>query len=388
LSALLSQILVVFTIELDNVFEQRMHEAGQPASTLSLVVWSNLMRFLAGGSVPVNQLASDALMPPHRIRFELGCLERWGFVTLQAAPGDQRHILTRARPRGGRLLRDGWGSARKMRSDWLVRLTDKGQEAARIWPALFGEIERRWQERFGGDEIARLRRSLEDVLAQVDLELPQGLPGYWDVAVTYPVRGPGRRDPLPLPALLSQLLLLFTIEFDRESRLPLILCANTLRVLGEQPVSVADLPRLTGGSPETCGIGWQIKPYVRVESAPGARRGKVVTLTPPGLEIQQTFRALIVKIEKRWAERFGKEKLQPVRESLEGLFVPRRGERLLLAEDWFPSKEPPVRANRFRRSAAVISEQRRDSECAISWPRPTCSYATPPAPCRTIPFGI
>jgi hypothetical protein len=336
LSALLSQVLVAFTIELDNNFEQRMHEAGHRGPMLSLVIWSNLMRFLADGSVPVRYLAAQALAPENRVRFELGCLERWGFVVLQPAAGDHRPTATRAHPRAGGVLRDGWGSARGMRSDWLVRLTAKGLEASRIWPPLFDEIERRWEERFGSDAIANLRNSLKDVLGQVDLELPQGLPNDWDGAAAYALRAADGNAPLPLPALLSQLLLLFTLEFDRESLAPLILCANTLRVLSEEPIPVADIPRLTGGSPETCGIGWQIKRYVKVEPAPSGRRGKVVSLSPLGLTGQHTYRNLIVEVERRWGERFGTAKVGRVRESLRELFLPRRGDRLLLSEGLLP----------------------------------------------------
>ncbi len=52
LSSLLSQALVAFTIELDNEFERRMAESGNHGARLSLVVWSNLMRFLVGGGLP------------------------------------------------------------------------------------------------------------------------------------------------------------------------------------------------------------------------------------------------------------------------------------------------------------------------------------------------
>jgi hypothetical protein len=72
--------------------------------------------------------------------------------------------------------------------------------------------------------------------------------------------------------LLSQLLLAFTIEFDRESRGPLRLCANALRVLGQTPVPLGEIPRLTGTSPETSDIGWEAKPYVAIERDPAARR--------------------------------------------------------------------------------------------------------------------
>jgi hypothetical protein len=76
LSALLS--LVAVTIELDNEFERRMREAGYPGTRLSLVVWANLMRFVAEGAMSVRNLAARALAPDKQIRFELGCRVIWG----------------------------------------------------------------------------------------------------------------------------------------------------------------------------------------------------------------------------------------------------------------------------------------------------------------------
>ena len=86
--------------------------------------------------------------------------------------------------------------------------------------------------------------------------------------MTYKTRTIPDTVPLPLPALLSQLLLAFTMEFQRESRVPLWLCANTLRVLSDQSIPESEIPHLTGCSPETSGVGWQIKPFIVVESAP------------------------------------------------------------------------------------------------------------------------
>lgn len=306
-------MLVAFTIELDNQFELRMSDAGHSGARLSLMLWSNLMRFLTEEGVTVRTLAAQALAPENQVKFELGCLERWGFVALRADSSDDRPIPTRAHRLAGRILRDGWGSGRGIRSGWMVLLTGKGRKACEIWPPLPGEIERRWQARFGDEQIARLRQALEDVARQLDVDLPRGL-----------------------PALLSQLLLAFTIEFDRESRAPLELCANTLRVLGESPISVSDIARLTGASPETSGIGWQIKPYVSVEPDPAAKRGKLVRLTPLGLKTQQTYHELIGQIEKRWETRFGMDTMDRLRASLRELFVPRRRDRLLLAEGLVP----------------------------------------------------
>ena len=85
-SALLSQALVAFTIEFDNDFELRMHNAGFPGSRLSLVVWANLMRFLCDGECSVSDLARDALTSPERLKHQLGCLERWGFIVTHPNP--------------------------------------------------------------------------------------------------------------------------------------------------------------------------------------------------------------------------------------------------------------------------------------------------------------
>jgi len=40
-------VLVAFTVEFDNEFERRMSESSHPGARLSLVVWTNLLRFVA-----------------------------------------------------------------------------------------------------------------------------------------------------------------------------------------------------------------------------------------------------------------------------------------------------------------------------------------------------
>ena len=347
LSALLSQVLVAFTVELDNEFERRMGDAGQPGSPLSLVVWLNLMRFITDACVSVHDLAKQALAQEKQIKGELGCLERWRFVVLEGDPADDRPVPLRAHRLAGRILRDGWGSGRGIRSSWMVRLTGRGRAACEIWPPLLAAIERRWQGRFGEDEIATLRDCLEKVAGQIEVELPYGLPASWEVSEEYAPRTAHHDRNLPLPVLLSQLLLAFTLEFDRESRTPLSLCANTLRVLGEKPIPEADIPRLTGGSPETAGIGWQIKPYIIVEPDPNARRGKVVRLSPLGLRAQQTYHELVEKIELRWEEKFGKQNIRRLRKSLEQLLSRRSGDRTPLSEGLVPA-EGTLRAGHQR----------------------------------------
>ncbi len=343
LSALLSQVLVAFTLELDDEFEKQMRQSGYAGASLSVVIWSTLMRFLAGASPSVRDLAAQSLSSEKRLKFELGCLERWSFITLEADPADDRPIAVRSHRLAGRLLRDGWGSGRGIRSGWIVRPTAKGRRAIEIWRPLFDEIENRWLARFGSNEIGTLRLTLEDIAAQLDVDLPHGIPGQGEMDVTYKTRTIPDTVPLPLPALLSQLLLAFTMEFQRESRVPLWLCANTLRVLSDQSIPESEIPHLTGCSPETSGVGWQIKPFIVVESAPLPRRGKLVRLSPVGLLARENYYNVTSAVEKRWETHFGKQKIRRLRESLSGLFVARGGERLLIAEG-FISPEGTVRS--------------------------------------------
>src|SRR5262249_1926190 len=143
LPSLLSQTLVAFTVEFDNEFEHRMNQAGFAGAGLSLAVWSNLMRFLAAGEASVHDLAARALTTEAQLKFGLGCLERWRFVVLRSDPADNRPILERPHRLSGRILRDGWGSGRGIRSSWLVGLSEKGRKAVEVWPTLFDDVEQR-----------------------------------------------------------------------------------------------------------------------------------------------------------------------------------------------------------------------------------------------------
>ena len=364
LSALLSQALVAFTLEFDNEFERRMIESGHRGERLSLVVWSNLIRFLDEGGVSVLDLAARAMASQERIKFQLGCLERWRFVSFTPASADERPIPQRAHSQTRHALREGWGSGRGIRGNWIVNLTSKGLKAKEIWTPLSDEIERRWRTRFGKELIGRLCESLQAIVVKLDIELPDGLPGYWMLgeAEGFPPRKSHETARLPLPALLSQMLLWFTIEFDRESDASLALSANVLRVIGQDTVGLGDIPRLTGGSPEMTAISWQLKPYVLVEPDPSAKRGKVVRLTPRGLKAQKHYHRLVGEIEKRWEAKFGQGPISRLRESLQELFTRRDGVRPLMSAGLVPP-EGTVRAGRQapalgRRDVGAAARQR------------------------------
>ncbi|HUA60527.1 MAG TPA: hypothetical protein VML19_17320 [Verrucomicrobiae bacterium] len=299
LSALLSQILVAYSVELDSEFELRMPQTPTRGARLSLVIWLNVLQFLADGPVSVRTLASRALTAESGATAGLGCLERWGVVALQ--PGK----------------RAGFGSGRGIRADWPVRLTPSGETAVRIWPELIPEIEARWSNRFGGDATS-LRRSLEAIERQIDLELPQGLPG---AILKLPGFGPRKsagEAGLPLPVLLSRVLLAFALDFERESQAPLSLSANAIRVLSDQPIPASEIPKRTGCSEETAGIGWQLKPYIIVESDPARGRGKFVRLSAAGIRAQQSYYSRTRDIEEAWKKRFNAA-TEEIRQSLTAL---------------------------------------------------------------------
>jgi hypothetical protein len=191
------------------------------------------------------------------------------------------------------------------------------ERAAGIWPDLIPEIDARWLKRFG-DDVTRLRRSLEAIEHQIDLELPPGLP----VAVLkLPEFGSWKSPPengLALPVLLSRVLLAFALDFERESHAPISLCANAIRVLSDEPMPETEIPKRTGCSEETANIGWQHKPYVIVEKDPARGRGKLVRLSEAGIKAQHAYHRHTRAIEGRWVKRFGAP-VSEIRESLTAL---------------------------------------------------------------------
>ena len=228
LSTLLSQLLVAFTIEFDNEFEHRMsHRTSRPGPSpasapgpwlVSQVMWSNVMQFVDEGGVSVDDLHRRA----RTTRDSLGGLERWGYVTVAGEPIG--------------------GGSRPSDSVRVVRPTRWGRQAQAVWRPLAGTIEERWRERFGRDEILSLREALLAVIDQLEVDLPRYLP------VVHPTQNGRAELPGPraedepagsakashpdLSALLSQVLLAFTLDFERESRISLPISANTLRVRG------------------------------------------------------------------------------------------------------------------------------------------------------------
>jgi len=316
LSTLLSQVLVAFTIEFDNEFEHQMpHRTTNHGSTtgtrsgpwlVSLVMWSNCMQFIGEDGVRVGELEDLAGTSTN-----LNGMERWGYVTVQPDPADRR--------------------PKPPRSAWMIRATSKGRKAQEVWRPLFGVIEKRWEERFGKDEIDQLRDSLSSLISETDIELPDCLPilGYGLFSRVPDRERTRKRTPtgrhlssVTLVTLLSRALLALALEFERESDLSLAISANVLRVLSESGVRVRDLPVLTGVSKESISMAMGIlqkKGIALLEPDPAGSRAKVARLTAKGRKAQEAYLRLLGIIEERWQTRFGKENIRTLRKLLERL---------------------------------------------------------------------
>jgi hypothetical protein len=237
LSSPLSQLLVAFTIELDNEVELRMAEAVPGSFRISVVMWSNFLRFVGDG-IAVGDLVEATGLPKARVLSTLGGMERWRYVTVGPETGGKR---------------DGYGSARGVRPEWPVRPTPAGRAAQELWPLVVDEMETRWRGRFGDGDSTELRDAARALVEPLDRDLPEYLPvvvgttGMVAEVVERPRLG---QPPDDLLALLAQALLAYTLEVERGSELSLPLAENVVRPLADSDLDVRELPAAGGISKE------------------------------------------------------------------------------------------------------------------------------------------
>ena len=152
---------------------------------------------------------------------------------------------------------------------------------------------------------------------------------------------PQPQGPLSLPALLSQALVAFTIEFDNEAehRIPhrttnfgaashgdgawmvsMVMWENCMRFVADEPITVGELLRLARTGTNLDGMRrWG---YVTIDgTAKKIHKGHpgpdaVLRATPRGLRARQIWRPLPGLIEQRWLERFGAGPMARLRDPL------------------------------------------------------------------------
>ena len=262
------------------------------------------MRYVTGEPITVGDLEARA-----RTGTNLDGMRRWGYITVDGTAGKVHN----SRPGSGAVL----------------RATAAGLRAHEIWRPLPALIEQRWRERFGTDQLSRLRDPLTSMVSRLDPGLPDCLPILGAALLS---RGPDPRLPprpdgtapeaMPLSALLSRVLLSFAVEYERDAGLSLAVAANVLRVLGTEGTRLRALPALTGTSKES--VRWALGILTRGDLAaedpdPAASRGKVARLTPRGLDAQRLYHELTGEIERRWRDGFTPAVTAALRASLEPL---------------------------------------------------------------------
>lgn len=317
LSTLLSQALVAYTTEFDDVAEQRVLHgttvgglAGMRAGGVwftSHVMWVNFIRHIDTGGRPVREVQALACLSENAIKSRLHHLEWWHYLTFAPDPRDPR-----AKPRY---------------LDQLVKLTPNGAKAAKEWGPLTAEIDARWRARFGKGRIDTLVRSLRPIVEAEAAALPDHMPvvDYQDgmrATLVMPDPAPARTPvaKLDLPALLSRALLALTLEFERESEVSLTAAANVVRVVESGGTASRDLPLRAGVAKEgqVALVNFlKKKGYASV----GTDKDKTVKLTAKGKAVAGEWPGRVGAIEKRWQKAHGKRVVDTVRATLDELLA-------------------------------------------------------------------
>jgi hypothetical protein len=196
LTALLSQVLVAFTIEFDNEFERQMpHRTTRHGSTagaggrrgpwlVSMVMWSNCMQYVPEEGIAVRELARRARITDKSMRLVLTRMGAWWGYLVAEPP----HV--RPTPAGvasewaestlGRLRKSGHvvvGPDPAGTRARVARLTAKGAAAQRAYREHLDVIEQHWSARLGRDRISSLRQVLEGLAGDPAAERPPLLAG-------------------------------------------------------------------------------------------------------------------------------------------------------------------------------------------------------------------
>lgn len=99
----------------------------------------SVFRFIDPQGSRLTELAERAGLTKQAVGELVDELERLGYVGRVADPGDRRAKI--------------------------IRLTERGTQGQLAASRIIGDIERQWAQRLGRDQIALLRRILEDIIA-------------------------------------------------------------------------------------------------------------------------------------------------------------------------------------------------------------------------------
>lgn len=299
LATLLGRALGAFARQYDSA-------RGADRSIPQLAVWANALRGIDAEGTELRQLGRRAVISKRVAEVVVSRLEKRGRISVETTTIPGRR-----------------GKAK------IVHMTREGATARSAAARLVDTVHADWRQRFGNDGIVRLRDALSSVVERLPVELPHYVTGYGagDPSVTggdYVLEDPGPpripahgqdwpvviREPgsvaadLPLPALLSQILAAFAIDYERERLGHLQTVSNFLRFVGDEGVTLERAERLGGVS----GNGKTLhERHLDVVVEPGRPRDKDrrVHLTPKSRQMRDAYPHLVREIEQKWFEEYG-----------------------------------------------------------------------------------
>jgi hypothetical protein len=268
-------------------------------------------------------------------------MRRWGYIAIDGI---------------GRVPRRPGGAERPhAKPGSVLALTELGAAADAVWRPLPGAIEQRWRDRFGAGAVDRLRAALLAVAEADVAALPDFMPivRVHDAARKEPEpRDPGARAAdvrLPLVSLLARVLLRFALDCDRDTRLPLPIWSDLVRVLDPaEPVLVRALPAETGVSKEALAMMIGVlerAALVVVEPVAGSGRGRQLRLSPDhGKRAHAAGERGIAAATAAWEGRFGYGVVNELRAALDRVV----GDGTRAGSPLFAGLDPPIDGWRAR----------------------------------------
>lgn len=147
LSALLSRVLIAYTLDFDRELDARRRTTSSKEPAPSLAMWSNVLRFVGEDGVEERRLPSLSGVSKPVTHSMVACLTRHGWVTVESSDANKRANI--------------------------IRFTERGSELARVWESAASDVERHWAERYGAQTVDALRLALANIASQLDDALPQ-----------------------------------------------------------------------------------------------------------------------------------------------------------------------------------------------------------------------
>ena len=313
LSSLLSHVFAAF---------DRDYEDARRLPQPSLGIWSNVLRAIPDAGLSRRELPKRTILSRRGASAVVRDLERLRWLTVEKIESKR-------------------GAA-------MLHLTSAGRAARDAAPKLIESVESDWETRFGPQRMATLCQALAALVAQFDIELPWYLTGYgladasvtggnhiaakpgppriphhgkdWPVVLRPPGNPSAAPSSFPLPALVSQALAAFTIDYEWDIfgyGAGLQATANLLQYTPDDGISLGDASA-RGDVRGNGKAGLERHLVVVVEPGRPSDSSRRVLLTPKGKRARDSHAHLLTQVERDWHERYG-TCVQELRTTLESL---------------------------------------------------------------------